>query len=210
MLNLIEAPSASQTYSHKQKDAIHITTLPSRSSQIDFPSFSIPIQYNLGNIKKLGEDLQFDLEQSTVDNQIDQWDGRAIPTFSLMNIKPLIENSNIDIPIDLKYSNDTKNVRSNFDLSAENLQGSNVDVEDILVKVNEGQNTTPDFEIERYQNFQNEDVKHFHSDNFQENVMDEFLYKNNFEKDDKSTELEDCHLLDSESNVAVTGFDNNL
>ncbi|KAI5639973.1 homeobox domain-containing protein [Phthorimaea operculella] len=197
----------SETYQPKKQPqpAIHIAALPTRQNpQVDLPSFSIPLQYNLGTFKKLDEE-NLELQNG------EQWDGRMITNFNLMNIKPLIERNDVDMKYEVK--NETK--------TYSDMQSTipNIETEDILGKesVNEGQTIAPDFEIERYQNYQNDDDKRFR-ENFEETMMEDrndfvgdFLCKSNFDKvEEKRSEFEDCHLLDAESNVGMGNFETNL
>lgn len=219
MINIAE--SSTQSYSSKKHPApaIHISALPTRQNpQPDLPSFSIPLQYNLGTFKKIGEEVQLDLEAP--ENHPTQWDTRMIPNFNLMNLKPLLENrENIDLS-ELKY--DVKNEsRVNFEMPSTTVQAS-IEAEDILGKetVNEGTTISPDFGIERYQNYHSDNDKRFR-ESFDDAIMEEgrnefvcdsdFLCKNNFEKvDDKRSDFEECHLLDTDSNVGISNFEGNL
>lgn len=216
MINLTETPT--QVYATKPKPsppAIHISALPTRhNSQVDLPSFSIPLQYNLGTFKKIGEDVHLDLENSEQPN----WDSRMIPNFNLMNLKPLIETrGNVDM--ELKYEVKNEN-RVNF---SEIQAVQSIETEDILGKetVNEGQTISPDFEIHRYQNYSSENDKRYREHSFEDSIMEDgrndfvcdndFLCKNNFEKvDEKRNEFEGCHLLDSDANVGISNFETNL
>lgn len=231
MINLIETPNQSNSYSSSQKckqPAIHISALPSRhNAQMELPSFSIPIQYNLGSFKKIGEDVQFDLEPTTSEEQCNQWDNRMAPTFSLMHLKPLLENrDSIEIPVDLKYDTEVKNEnnRLNFDSTAA-VDNAAIDTDDILGKetMNEGQTISPDFEIERYQNYQNNSDKRFEEANFDSSIINEankcdfvcendFLCKNSYDKslDTKRNDFEECNLLDTDNGDGISNFDDNL
>lgn len=196
-----------QTKTKTIQPAIHIAALPTRSNQqTDLPSFSIPLQYNLGTFKKIGEDGRLDLE--TNDNH---WDNRMIPSFNLMNIKPLLETrENADMS-EVKY--EVKNESRVYEMQT--LQ-SNIEAEDILKEsINEGQTITPDFEIQRYQNY-NDNDKRFRG-TFDEVMEDrnsfvgDFLCKNNFDKvDEKRSEFEECNLLETDNSVGITNFENNL
>ncbi|KPJ16786.1 Homeobox protein ARX [Papilio machaon] len=228
VINLAESSNISN-YGSKSKQptpAIHISALPTRqNSQMDLPSFSIPLQYNLGSFKKIGEDV--DLEASTSENvQVaNHWDSRMISNYNLMNIKPLLDNrEGIDMS-ELKYEVKNENVnRINFnEIPDTSIASTNIEAEDILGKepVNEGQTISPDFEIERYQNYSNESEKRFRESTFDENIIEDgrndfvcdsdFLCKNNFEKvDEKRNDYEECHLLDTDNNVGMSNFENNL
>ncbi|XP_031765490.2 uncharacterized protein LOC113519481 [Galleria mellonella] len=222
MINTAE--TTQNNYAKKQAEpAIHIAALPTKQNpQGDLPSFSIPLQYNLGTFKKIGEEVHLNLE--TTDNmQQPQWDARMIPNFNIMNLKPLLENrESIDIT-ELKY--DIKNEsRVNFnEIANVNIQGNTIEAEDILGKetVNEGQTISPDFGIERYQSYHNENEKRFRESSFDAAMMEDgrnefvcesdFLCKNNFGKpEEKSNEFENCHLLDTDSSVGISNFENNL
>ncbi|VVC99238.1 unnamed protein product [Leptidea sinapis] len=217
LLNMAEA-SNSNSYGGKKQTApaIHIAALPTRqNSHLDLPSFSIPIQYNIGNFKKASEDVQLNLE---TDVQTNQWDLRMMPNFNLMNIKPIIDTrENLDVKYEVK--NESVN-RTNYN---EININQTIESVDLLGKetVNEGQTISPDFEIERFQ-YHNENEKRFR-ESFDEAMMEDgrnefecdndFLCKNNYEKnDEKRSEFEECHLLDTEGSVAVgiTNFENNL
>ncbi|CAK1595475.1 unnamed protein product [Parnassius mnemosyne] len=230
VINLAESSSLSN-YGSKTKQpapAIHISALPTRqNSQMDLPSFSIPLQYNLGSFKKIGEDAHLDLEASTSENvQVpSHWDSRMISNYNLMNIKPLLENrEGIDMS-ELKYEVKNENVnRINFnEIPDTPIPNTSIEAEDILGKesVSEGQTISPDFEIERYQNYNNENDKRFRESTFDESIIEDgrndfvcdgdFLCKNNFDKvDEKRNEFEDCHLLDTDNNVGMNNFENNL
>ncbi|XP_075987194.1 uncharacterized protein LOC142983895 [Anticarsia gemmatalis] len=214
MINLSDTQT--QVYATKSKPsppAIHISALPTRQNpQVDLPSFSIPLQYNLGTFKKIGEDVHLDLETTDQPN----WDTRMIPNFNLMNLKPLIETRENDL--ELKYEVKNEN-RVTFN-EIQTVQA--IETEDILGKetVNEGQTISPDFEIQRYQNYQNESEKRYR-ESFEDSIMEDgrndfvcdgdFLCKNNFEKvDEKRNEFEECHLLDSDGNVGISNFESNL
>ncbi|CAH2217053.1 jg22741, partial [Pararge aegeria aegeria] len=214
-------------YAPKSKQpgpAIHISALPTRQNpQVDLPSFSIPLQYNLGSFKKLGEDAQLDIEASTSENVPQHhWDARMMPNFNLMNIKPLLDNRECLDMSEVKY--EVKNENRPYSEMPSSLQAS-IEPEDILGKeaVSEGQTISPDFEIERYQNYHNENDKRYRDSSFDESMIEDgrndfvcdndFLCKNNFEKmDDKRNDFEECHLLDTDNSVAVniSNFDNNL
>lgn len=216
MINLSDTQT--QVYATKSKPsppAIHISALPTRQNpQVDLPSFSIPLQYNLGSFKKIGEDVHLDLETTDQTN----WDGRMIPNFNLMNLKPLIETrENVDMELKYEVKNES---RVNFN-EIQAVQA--IETEDILGKetVNEGQTISPDFEIQRYQNYQNENEKRFREHSFEDSIMEDgrndfvcdsdFLCKNSFEKvDEKRSEFEDCHLLDSDNAVGISNFESNL
>lgn len=223
---MINIADANQSYTSKKQPApaIHISALPSRQNpQMDLPSFSIPLQYNLGTFKKIGEDVQLDLEPSTENVQQTQWDARMIPNFNLMNLKPLLENrENIDMT-ELKYDVKNEGSRVNFsDISGGGVQATAIEADDILGKeVNEGQTISPDFGIERYQNYHNETEKRFRETTFDEGMMEDgrnefvcdsdFLCKNNFDKvEEKRNEFEECHLLDTDANVGIANFENTL
>ncbi|KAL0810049.1 hypothetical protein ABMA28_010869 [Loxostege sticticalis] len=223
---MINIADANQSYNSKKQPApaIHISALPSRQNpQMDLPSFSIPLQYNLGTFKKIGEDVQLDLEPSTENVQQTQWDARMIPNFNLMNLKPLLENrENIDMT-ELKYDVKNEGSRVNFsDISGAGVQATAIEADDILGKeVNEGQTISPDFGIERYQNYHNETEKRFRETTFDEGMMEDgrnefvcdsdFLCKNNFDKvEEKRNEFEECHLLDTDANVGIANFENTL
>lgn len=216
MINLSDTQT--QVYATKSKPsppAIHISALPTRQNpQVDLPSFSIPLQYNLGSFKKIGEDVHLDLETTEQTN----WDTRMIPNFNLMNLKPLIETrDNVDMELKYEVKNES---RVNF---SEIQAVQAIDTDDILGKDggNEGQTISPDFEIQRYQNYQNENEKRFREQSFEDSMMEDgrndfvcdgdFLCKNNFEKsDEKRSEFEECHLLDSDNNVGISNFESNL
>lgn len=220
MVNISEVPSQN-TYSKTKPPppAIHIAALPTRQNpHADLPSFSIPLQYNLGTFKKIGEEIQLDVE-AVPENIPQNWDARVIPNFNLMNLKPLLENrDNIDLS-ELKYEVKNEAVaRVNFN---EINNSVSIETEDILGKetVNEGQTISPDFEIQRYQNY-DENVKRYREQGFEDAIMEdrsefvcdsEFLCKNNFGKvDEKRGEFEECHLLDTDNNVGMSNFENNL
>uniref|UniRef100_A0A2A4JWW2 Homeobox domain-containing protein n=1 Tax=Heliothis virescens TaxID=7102 RepID=A0A2A4JWW2_HELVI len=216
MINLNDTQT--QVYATKSKPsppAIHISALPTRQNpQVDLPSFSIPLQYNLGSFKKIGEDVHLDLETADQTN----WDTRMIPNFNLMNLKPLIETrENVDL--ELKYEVKNEN-RVNFN-EIQTVQA--IETDDILGKDtgNDGQTISPDFEIQRYQNYQNESEKRFREQSFEDSMMEDgrndfvcdsdFLCKNNFEKvDEKRSEFEECHLLDNDHTVGIGNFESNL
>ena len=216
MINLSDTQT--QVYATKSKPsppAIHISALPTRQNpQVDLPSFSIPLQYNLGSFKKIGEDVHLDLE--TTDQTT--WDTRMIPNFNLMNLKPLIETrDNVDMELKYEVKNES---RVNFN-EIQAVQA--IDTDDILGKDggNEGQTISPDFEIQRYQNYQNENEKRYREHSFEDSMMEDgrndfvcdgdFLCKNNFEKvDEKRSEFEECHLLDNDNTVGISNFENNL
>lgn len=229
VINLAESSNISN-YGSKSKQpapAIHISALPTRqNSQMDLPSFSIPLQYNLGSFKKIGEDVHLDLEASTSENVVpNHWDSRMVANYNLMNIKPLLENrEGIDMS-ELKYEVKNESVnRINFnEIPDTSIPSANIEAEDILGKetVHEGQTISPDFEIERYQNYTNETEKRFRETNFDENIIEDgrndfvcdsdFLCKSNYEKvEEKRNEYEDCHLLDADNNVGMSNFENNL
>lgn len=221
MINLADTSNHTYTSKKQPAPAIHISALPSRQNpQMELPSFSIPLQYNLGSFKKIGEDVQLDLEAEPV--QQTQWDARMIPNFNLMNLKPLLENrENIDMT-ELKYDVKNEGRVSFSDISGATVQATAIEAEDILGKeVNEGQTISPDFGIERYQNYHNENDKSFRDTGFDEGMMEDgrnefvcdsdFLCKNNYEKvDEKRSDFEDCHLLDADSNVGISNFDTSL
>ncbi|XP_059058489.1 homeobox protein Hox-B2a-like [Achroia grisella] len=222
MINISE--TTQNSYAKKQAaPAIHIQALPTKQNpQGDFPSFSIPLQYNFGTFKKIGEEVQLDLETTEAVQQ-PPWDSRMIPNFNLLNLKPLIEpRDNIEIT-ELKY--DVKNEsRVNFnEIANSSLQAATIETVDILCKetVNEGQTISPDFGIERYQSYHNENEKRFRDSSFDEAIMEDgrnefvcetdFLCKNNFGKgEEKRNEFEDCHLLDTDSGVGISNFESNL
>lgn len=216
MINLNDTQT--QVYATKSKPsppAIHISALPTRQNpQVDLPSFSIPLQYNLGSFKKIGEDVHLDLETTDQNN----WDTRMIPNFNLMNLKPLIETRD-NVDMELKYEVKNEN-RVNFN-EIQTVQA--IETDDLLGKetVNEGQTISPDFEIQRFQNYQNENEKRFREQSFEDSIMEDgrndfvcdgdFLCKNNFEKvDEKRNEFEECHLLDSDNTVGISNFENAL
>lgn len=220
IINLAES-SNQNSYVSKTKQptpAIHISALPTRqNAQMDLPSFSIPLQYNLGSFKKI-EDSQLDLEPSSSESQNqNNWDARMMPNFNLMNIKPLLENrENLDMS-EVKY--EVKNENRSYNEMSSSIQA--IEPEDILGKdtVTEGQTISPDFDIERYQNYHNENDKRFRESSFDESMIEDrndfvcdndFLCKNNFEKtDEKRNEFEECHLLDTDSN-AISNFESTL
>ncbi|XP_038219303.1 uncharacterized protein LOC119837656 isoform X1 [Zerene cesonia] len=206
------------TKSKQPAPAIHISALPTRQNpQLDLPTFSIPLQYNLGGFKKVDEDVNLDLESSENASQ-NHWDARMMPNFNLMHIKPLLENRDNNDIAEVKYEVKNETVsRSNYN-ELPNINRP-IESDDILGKetVNEGQTISPDFEIERYQ--YDESDKRFREP-FDEGIMEDgrndfvcendFLCKNNYEKiDGKRNEFEECHLLDGESS-AMSNFDNNL
>ncbi|KAH9628222.1 hypothetical protein HF086_006699 [Spodoptera exigua] len=216
MINLNDTQT--QVYATKSKPsppAIHISALPTRQNpQVDLPSFSIPLQYNLGSFKKIGEDVHLDLENTEQNN----WDTRMIPNFNLMNLKPLIETRD-NVDMELKYEVKNEN-RVNFN-EIQTVQA--IEADDLLGKetVSEGQTISPDFEIQRFQNYQNENEKRFREQSFEDSMMEDgrndfvcdgdFLCKNNFEKvDEKRNEFEECHLLDSDNTVDISNFENAL
>ncbi|CAH0403565.1 unnamed protein product [Chilo suppressalis] len=226
MVNIHSDTSNQNSYSSKKQPApaIHISALPNRQNpQMELPSFSIPLQYNLGTFKKIGEDVQLDLEPSTETVQQTQWDTRMIPNFSLMNLKPLLDNrENIDMT-ELKYDVKNEASRVNFnEIAGTVAQATAIEADDILGKsVNEGQTISPDFNIERYQSYHSDNEKRFRETSFDEGMIEDsrndfvcdsdFLCKNNFEKvEEKRNEFEDCHLLDADANVAIGTFDSNL
>ncbi|XP_063834990.1 paired box protein Pax-6-like [Ostrinia nubilalis] len=213
-----------QSYTSKKQPgpAIHISALPTRQNpQMDLPSFSIPLQYNLGTFKKIGEDVQLDLEPSA-ENVQQQWDTRMIPNFNLMNLKPLLENrENIDLT-ELKYDVKNEGRVSFSDISGSTVQAATIEADDILDKeVNEGQTISPDFGIERYQNYHSETEKRFR-ETFDEGMIEDgrnefvcdsdFLCKNSFDKveEEKRNEFEECNLLDTDANVSMPNFDSSL
>ncbi|XP_023938981.1 paired box protein Pax-6-like [Bicyclus anynana] len=204
--------------------AIHISALPTRQNpQVDLPSFSIPLQYNLGSFKKLGDEAQLDLEASTSENVPQHhWDTRMMPNFNLMNIKPLLDNRDCLDMSEVKY--EVKNENRPYNEMPNSIQTS-IEPEDILGKeaVSEGQTISPDFEIERFQNYHNESDKRYRDSSFDESIIEDarndfvcdndFLCKNNFDKiDEKRNDFEECHLLDTDNSVAVniSNFDSNL
>ncbi|CAB3242747.1 unnamed protein product [Arctia plantaginis] len=216
MIHLSETPT--QAYATKSKPsppAIHISALPTRhNSQVDLPSFSIPLQYNLGTFKKIGEDVHLNLEASEQQN----WDSRMIPNFNLMNLKPLNETRD-NVDMELKYEVKNEN-RVNF---SEIQSVQTIETEDILGKetVNEGQTISPDFEIQRYQNYSSENEKRYREHSFEDSIMEDgrndfvcdndFLCKNSFDKvDEKRNEFEGCNLLESDTNVGISNFETNL
>ncbi|XP_026317272.1 homeobox protein SMOX-3-like [Hyposmocoma kahamanoa] len=197
-----------ENYQSKTKNiqpAIHIAALPTRSNQqTDLPSFSIPLQYNLGTFKKIGEDVRPDLE--TNDNH---WDNRMIPSFNLMNIKPLLETrENIDLS-EVKY--EVKNEGRVYEMQT--IQ-ANIEAEDILKEtINEGQTITPDFEIQRYQNYDDKRFRGTFDEVMEDrnNFVGDFLCKNNFDKgDEKRSDFEECNLLETDNSVGITNFESNL
>lgn len=201
MVNLTEIPNQKQT-----GPAIHISALPTRQNpQAELPTFSIPLQYNLGTFKKV-DDVQIE------ETNVTQWDSRMIPTFNLMNLKPLMETRD-DVNIhEMKYEVKDETNRVNFN------EMNTQDIETDLLKetANEGQNISPDFEI-RYQ-YENEHNKRFRG-GFDNSMIEdarndymcdsEFLCKNNFDKD-KTSEFDECHLLDADNNVGMSNFGSNL
>ncbi|CAG9796125.1 unnamed protein product [Diatraea saccharalis] len=226
MVNIHSDTSNQNSYSTKKQPApaIHISALPNRQNpQMELPSFSIPLQYNLGTFKKIGEDVQLDLEPTPEAVHQSQWDARMIPNFSLMNLKPLLDNrDNIDMS-ELKYDVKNESSRVNFnEIQGEVVQATTMDADDILGKsVSEGQTISPDFNIERYQNYQTDTEKRFRDTSFDEGMIEDgrhdfvcdndFLCKNNYEKvDEKRNEFEECHLLDTDGNVGISNFDSNL
>ncbi|XP_047540708.1 protein zerknuellt 1-like [Vanessa atalanta] len=226
IINLAETsnPNNYMSKAKQQGPAIHISALPTRqNSQVDLPSFSIPLQYNLGSFKKL-EDAQIDVEASTSDHQSQNpWDTRMMPNFNLMNIKPLLENrENLEMA-EVKYEVKNENVRSYNEIT-NSIQAS-LEPDDILGKesVLEGQTISPDFEIERYQNYHNETEKRYRDSSFDDSMIEDgrndfvcdsdFLCKSNYEKvDEKRNDFEECHLLDTDNSVAVniSNFESNL
>lgn len=224
IINLADTSNQNSYISKTTQTAIQISALPTRqNSQVDLPSFSIPLQYNLGSFKKL-DDTQLDLEASTSDHQAQNpWDTRMMPNFNLMNIKPLLENRDNLEMTEVKYEVKNENVRSYNEMS-NSIQAS-MEPEDILGKesVTEGQTISPDFEIERYQNYHSENEKRYRQSSFDDSIIEDgrnefvcdndFLCKNNFEKvDGKRNDFEDCHLLDTDNNVAVniSNFESNI
>lgn len=211
MVNISETTNY-QVKTKQQPPAIHISALPTRQNPVDLPSFSIPLQYNLGTFKKIGEDGHLDLEHEP------HWDNRMIPNFNVMNLKPLLESRENNIN-DMKYEVKNEGNRVYNDIP-NTIQQTTIEADEILGKetVNEGQTIAPDFEIERYQNYQSESDKRFRESTFEESIMEDrndfvgdFLCKNNYEKvDEKRTGFEECHLLDADSNVGMSNFDNNL
>lgn len=212
MLNLSE--NQNQTFSTKTKPAIHISALPTRQNQqMDLPSFSIPLQYNLGTFKKIDE-VQLEIENPEINNH---WDGRAMNNFNLMNLKPLNESrENIDIN-DLKY--EVKNEINRVNL---NDIANQAIAEDILGKevANEGQTISPDFEIQRYDTYHENSETRFR-EGFNENIIEdtrnefvcdgEFLCKSNYGKiEEKRGDFDDCHLLDSDNNAGISNFEENM
>lgn len=223
IINLADT-SNQNSYISKTTQTIQISALPTRqNSQVDLPSFSIPLQYNLGSFKKL-DDTQLDLEASTSDHQPQNpWDTRMMPNFNLMNIKPLLENRDNLEMAEVKYEVKNENVRS-YNEMTNSIQAS-MEPEDILGKesVTEGQTISPDFEIDRYQNYHSENEKRYRQSSFDDSIIEDgrndfvcdndFLCKNNFEKvDGKRNDFEDCHLLDTDHNVAVniSNFESNI
>lgn len=197
-----------QPYTSKksQGPAIHIAALPTRPNQVELPSFSIPLQYNLGSFKKIGEDVQLDLEVPETQN----WDGRIIPNFNLMHLKPLIENRESDLS-ELKYEVKNETGRVNYEINAVQT----IEADDILKEtVNEGQTISPDFQIQRYQY---DSDKRYRDQGFEammedrsDFVCDSDLFKNSFGKvDEKRGEFDECHLLE-DSNVGMSNFENNM
>ncbi|KAG7296961.1 hypothetical protein JYU34_019874 [Plutella xylostella] len=228
MITLTESTNQ-QAYSNQKlkspQPAIHISALPTRAnSSMDLPSFSIPLQYNLGSFKRVDEEIHFDLEGTSTDNdQTHQWDGRMMNNFNLMHLKPLIENRETT-DVELKYEVKNEGARLNYnEIGNVSIQSTAIEADDILGKetANEGQTISPDFEIERYQNYQNEE-KRFRED-YENSVADdsnnkcEFVCDNDFlcHKDNceydkgesKREDFEGCALLDADSNV---GFENNI
>ncbi|KAI8425655.1 hypothetical protein MSG28_011469 [Choristoneura fumiferana] len=218
MVNVTESSSQNNYAKSKQPmPAIHISALPTRHhSQMDLPSFSIPLQYNLGTFKKI-EEVQFDIE--TPENE--QWDGsRMIPNFNLMNLKPLIENrENIDLS-ELKY--EVKNENNKRVFTDMPVQGTSIETDDVLGKetVNEGQTISADFEMAKYENYRNDNDKRY-GGSFEGTCMDDgrsdficesdFLCKTSYQKvDEKRSEFEECNLLDTDSSVGMSNFDANL
>jgi hypothetical protein len=223
MVNLHSEPSQSYNTKKQPAPAIHISALPTRQNpQMELPSFSIPLQYNLGSFKKIGEEVQLDLEPSTENVQQTQWDTRMIPNFSLMNLKPLLENRDTIDMSELKYDIKNESSRVNFnEMPSTAVQATSIEHEDILGKeTNEGQTISPDFAIERYQHYHETD-KRFRESSFDEGMIEDgrndfvcdsdFLCKNNFEKvEEKRNDFEECHLLDTDSNVNINSFDSSL
>lgn len=210
MVNIDQEQSTYTSKNKLQGPAIHIAALPTRHNQVELPSFSIPLQYNLGTFKKIGEEVQLDLEVPEAQN----WDGRIIPNFNLMNLKPLIENrENINLS-DLKYEVKNETLpRVSYEI---NNTVQAIETDDILKEaVNEGQTISPDFQLQRYQ-YDNE--KRYRDQGFEtmmedrsNYVCDNDLFKNSFGKvDEKRGEFEECHLLDTDSNVAMSSFENNM
>ncbi|XP_037303086.1 uncharacterized protein LOC119193540, partial [Manduca sexta] len=173
-------PNQSYTKPKQAGPAIHISALPTRQNQGDLPSFSIPLQYNLGTFKKV-EDVQIE------ESEQNQWDGRIMSNFHLMNLKPLVENREDINMTELKYEVKNEN-RVNYEIA------NQIETEDILGKetVNEGQTISPDFEI-RYQ-YQNETDKRYR-EGFESSIMEDgrndfvcdndFLCKSNYDKADE-------------------------
>ncbi|XP_053618669.1 paired box protein Pax-3-A-like isoform X2 [Plodia interpunctella] len=215
MINVAETPTQT-TYSSKKPVpvAIHVAALPTRQNpQPDLPSFSIPLQYNLGTFKKIGEDVHLDLEAENI--QQTQWDSRMMPNFNLM-MKPIDTRENIDLS-ELKF--DVKNENRVYS-EINPVPATAIDTENILKEnVNEGQTISPDFVVDRYQNYHSDNEKSYRQDTFEGSVMEgrsdfvcdsDFLCKSNYEKiEDKRGEFEDCHLLDTD-NTGISNFEGNL
>ncbi|KAL4712564.1 hypothetical protein ACJJTC_007580 [Scirpophaga incertulas] len=220
----IHSEANQSTYSSKKQPApaIHISALPTRQNhQMELPSFSIPLQYNLGTFKKIGEEVQLDIEP-TENVQHAQWDNRMMPSFNLMNLKPLLENrENLDMN-EVKYDVKNESARVVFnELAGATVQAATIEAEDILGKEsNEGQTISPDFGIDRYQHYHNDTDKRFTEANFDDGIIadgrsdfvcdSDFLCKNYDKVDEKRNEYEECHLLDTESSVGIPNFENSL
>lgn len=219
MITLTEATGQASTYTTQklksQQPAIHISALPSRqNNQMELPSFSIPLQYNLGSFKRIDEEIHFDLEANTTEvEQPHHWDGRMMTNFNLMNIKPLLENRDIEMKYEVKNENRVVYTEVNNTVQA-------IEAEDILGKetINEGQTISPDFEIERFQSYQSHDDKRY-TDGFEgtnaieaQNKCDfvcdsDFLCsKGGFAKETE-TKRNDFELLDTDNHVE---FENNI
>lgn len=223
MITLTEAPDQSNSYTalklKTQQPAIHISALPTRhNAQMELPSFSIPLQYNLGSFKRVDEEIHFDLEANTTENDqpSHSWDNRMMSNFNLMNLKPILENQERGDGCEQKF--EIKNETSRITYTEINNSVQDIEAEDILGKetVNEGQTISPDFEIERFQNYQSDNEKRFR-EGFDGNAMEEqskcdFVCDNDFlcnkdgfpKEGEKTSEFE---LLDTESNV---GFENTI
>lgn len=128
-----------------------------------------------------------------------------------MNLKPLLEiRENADLS-EVKY--EVKNEGRVYEMQT--IQ-ANIEADDILKEtINEGQTITPDFEIQRYQNY-NDSEKRFRGtfDEVMEdrnNFVGDFLCKNNFDKvDEKRSEFEECNLLETDNSVGISNFESNL
>ncbi|GBP00238.1 Aristaless homeobox protein [Eumeta japonica] len=218
MINLVETSNQQQFDIQKMKTpTIQISALPTgQSSHAELPSFSIPIEYDVGSFKK-SEEVHYDIEATEAGSDRSQWDGRMVPNFSLMNIKPLMETKDtMRIPSDLKYDAESKIEQENrvhYDaIHNTTIQRVVIDGDNLLGKgINEGQTISPDFEIERYHDFQ-ESEKRMLEDSGKCGFDNDFFCKNNYEKplEEKSEGFEECHLLDTDNAVTINGFEGNL